>query len=122
MDKSKLAELEQQAGEIRPDDFRWWKPEKGDSLTGTIEFIGEKPGKSGKYGPEDIIKIRDARDAVFAKKLTASLKRAVVEQNLATGDTVTVKFFGEVEIGGDKTFLNFKVVVHEKAAGDNFNF
>ena len=120
MDQSKIAELEEQAINIEPDEFSWWKPkEKGDSLTGTIEFIGEK---SGKYGPEDIIKIRDARDAVFAKTLTSSLKRATVEQNLATGDVITVKFFGEVEIGNGKTFQNYKVVVHEKAAGDNFNF
>ena len=117
MDKDQIAELEKQAGEIRPDDFRWWKPEPEEAITGIITFIGER---AGKFGAESIIKIRDARDILWAKSLTSALKKAAVEQNLTPGDCVTVKYFGEHELDDGRTYQNFKVVIHEKVTTDDF--
>lgn len=108
-------------------EFRKWECEEGDTLVGTVVSIIEGDGDYGPYkgyvvAPEEDNTTEDggSSEAISADDLlvwyvndNSAAKKSIPSSGIAEGDRLGVKYVGERESKGGRTFKKYNVKVQK---------
>jgi len=104
-DKKKIADRLNQESEA-------WKPEPEDTLIGTVVDVTTRDGGYGEY---PIIEVDDGEKVFAFHAFHTVASREIKARRVATGDTIGIKFLGEIS-EGDRSYYGYKFTLDKPVA------
>lgn len=100
--------------EQRNGDAQRWSPTAGDILIGKVK---EMRKVTTGYGEGRVVDIEN-KEGTFTVFLSTVLRSKFSKQDIKPGDEVGIKFLGEVESKGGRSYKDFAVVTEEDSSGE----
>lgn len=106
--REKAMNLREELEKLNGDAERW-DPAPGEILVGCVKGLREIKTQYGLGKVADI----ETKDGVFTVFLSAVLQTKFIQNEVSEGDRVGIKYLGEIESRGGRSYKNFAVLTEE---------